>query len=562
MAALTVDDGRRACRTRSPTSRIPTRRTSSRTSSAVVGAMNDEAELDPGRRRGHRRHAGGRVAQPHRGRSLRRRRAPASPTSALERADLPDRAPPLGHDVLPVPLRPGPRPAHAPHLGGRPARRRRRRSTPSRRGGATTRASRTRGGTREATGGKIDAMHLTDVDGPQECLAILDQTFVNPGMLWTMSVPGLPRVPAAHRRPARRVRAPRAGAAAPAVGRARAAVGAEVAVPPARARRDRRRASRRQVRGDPPRPGAGAGLELQPHAHAPRRARRRSADPEQIGRDMLELVRQHVDRLVAFDVAQSARGRSPIVHVDYYELVDAPEAVMPTVFAGIGAGVDADGRASGSARGASDNPKGKRGKHEYALERLRPRPRHRRRGVRRLHRAVRHPERAERRVDDRRRRRWAACLDDLARRGRPASAQLRPGDGDTESDADLAVKMFGAVMGAYLTHLWAEPEHPAFLPSVGYHQMYGSPNPDTVYRNAADRRRGQVPDQRAPGHGARRHDHAVRRADRGRAADVRALRLRRPRRSTTTAPSRSCCQRGASGRAQATGGGSTRRCAR
>ena len=41
------------------------------------------------------------------------------------------------------------------------------------------------------TGGKIDAtFHLTDVDGPQECLAILDQTFVNPGLLWTMSVCG------------------------------------------------------------------------------------------------------------------------------------------------------------------------------------------------------------------------------------------------------------------------------------------------------------------------------------------------------------------------------------
>ena len=45
--------------------------------------------------------------------------------------------------------------------------------------------------------------------------------------------------------------------------------------------------------------------------------------------------------------------------------------------------------------------------------------------------------------------------------------------------------MFGSIMGAYLTHLWAEPDHPAFLPSVGYHQMYGSPNPDTIYRNAA-----------------------------------------------------------------------------
>ena len=56
--------------------------------------------------------------------------------------------------------------------------------------GVATRASRTRRLAATATGGKIDAFHLTDVDGPQECLAILDQTFVNPGLLWTMSVGG------------------------------------------------------------------------------------------------------------------------------------------------------------------------------------------------------------------------------------------------------------------------------------------------------------------------------------------------------------------------------------
>ena len=43
--------------------------------------------------------------------------------------------------------------------------------------------------------------------------------------------------------------------------------------------------------------------------------------PRQIGRDMLELVRQHVDRLVAFDVEQTEAG-SVLVHVDYYHLVD------------------------------------------------------------------------------------------------------------------------------------------------------------------------------------------------------------------------------------------------
>ncbi len=50
---------------------------------------------------------------------------------------------------------------------------------------------------------------------------------------------------------------------------------------------------------------------------------------------MLELVRQHVDRLVEFDVAQSAAGSDVLVHVDYYQLVEDPAAVMPAVFEAI-----------------------------------------------------------------------------------------------------------------------------------------------------------------------------------------------------------------------------------
>ena len=62
--------------------------------------------------------------------------------------------------------------------------------------------------------------------------------------------------------------------------------------------------------------------------------------------------------------------------------------------------------------------------------------------------------------------------DRLARGSRPGHA------------TDLAVKFFGNVMATYLTHLMADPDNPTFLPSVGYYQMYGSPNPDTVYRTA------------------------------------------------------------------------------
>jgi hypothetical protein len=70
-------------------------------------------------------------------------------------------------------------------------------------------------------------------------------------------------------------------------------------------------------------------------------------------------------------------------------------------------------------------------------------------------------------------------------------------------EADLAMKVFGTMMGAYLSHLSAGPDHPAFLPSAGYYSMYGSPNPDTVYRSALiddagqyliTGRRGSAPD--------------------------------------------------------------------
>jgi hypothetical protein len=82
---------------------------------------------------------------------------------------------------------------------------------------------------------------------------------------------------------------------------------------------------------------------------------------------MLELVRQHVDRLVAFDLAESASGTSRLVHVDYYELVDAPEGVMPRVFDAVGlAWTDEVEQRIRAWR--EENPKGKRGTHEYDLD--------------------------------------------------------------------------------------------------------------------------------------------------------------------------------------------------
>ena len=219
---------------------------------------------------------------------------------------------------------------------------------------------------REATGGKIDAFHLTDVDGPQECLAILDQTFVNPGLLWMMSVSGYfdhllhtADLVAAYEHHATVVKMLQWGAPP----RRWAlkwpchllALDAIATVHPE---------ARFVVTHRDPVQALASNCSLTQMLRA---GTSPSADPEQIGRDMLELVRQHVDRLVAFDIAQSATGDSHLVHVDYYQLVDAPEAVMPDVFAAIG--LDWTPEVDERVRvWRAENPQGKRGTHEYHLE--------------------------------------------------------------------------------------------------------------------------------------------------------------------------------------------------
>jgi hypothetical protein len=219
---------------------------------------------------------------------------------------------------------------------------------------------------REYTGGKIDALHLTDVDGPQECLAILDQTFVNPGLLWTMSAAGyldflLHRADlrAAYEYHARVLRLLQWGAP-PHRWTLKwpchlLALDAIASVHP--------EATFVVTHRDPVQALA-SNCSL---AHLLRSGTSPNADPMQTGRDMLELVRQHVDRLVAFDIAQSEAGTQRVVHVDYYELVDAPEAVMPAVFEAVGLewtpSVDERIRSW-----REQNPKGKRGTHDYALD--------------------------------------------------------------------------------------------------------------------------------------------------------------------------------------------------
>jgi hypothetical protein len=218
---------------------------------------------------------------------------------------------------------------------------------------------------RELTGGKIDAFHLTDVDGPQECLAILDQTFVNPGLLWTMSVFGYLEfllhdadLRAAYDHHARVLRLLQQGAP-----EQRWALKWPCHLLALDAIAEVHPEATFVVTHRDPVQALASNCSL---TNMLRTGTSPHADPDTIGRDMLELIRQHVDRLVAFDVEQEKLGTSRLVHVDYYQLVDDPAAVMPQVFEA----VELEWTAEVDERVRTwreENPKGKRGAHEYDL---------------------------------------------------------------------------------------------------------------------------------------------------------------------------------------------------
>lgn len=87
-------------------------------------------------------------------------------------------------------------------------------------------------------------------------------------------------------------------------------------------------------------------------------------DPHLVGRQMLDFVQRHIDRVMAF--ADSA-GDARVTHVDYYRLADNPAPVMAEVHAALG--IDTPAEVLGAvADWHRRNPKGSRGANPYALE--------------------------------------------------------------------------------------------------------------------------------------------------------------------------------------------------
>ncbi|MBW8784929.1 MAG: sulfotransferase [Novosphingobium sp.] len=95
-----------------------------------------------------------------------------------------------------------------------------------------------------------------------------------------------------------------------------------------------------------------------------RQARYAAVDPHRVGRQMLHFIRRHIDRILAFDSGPNA---SRVTHVDYYRLVAEPAAEMAQAYRGLGLEMP-DEVAAAIAAWRRDNPKGARGRNDYALE--------------------------------------------------------------------------------------------------------------------------------------------------------------------------------------------------
>ncbi|MGE0880290.1 MAG: sulfotransferase [Acidimicrobiia bacterium] len=218
--------------------------------------------------------------------------------------------------------------------------------------------------TENALSKKIAEIHLTDYDGPQECLAMLSQTFADPGAYWTYSVPTYfarlldtvdKRSAYEHhklvlqllqwKRPALRwvLKWPCHLVALDEI----------LAVYPD---------AKFIVTHRDPVKALASNASL---AHLLRSHTSSNADKHLIGAQMKDMIGTYIERLVAFDDLHAGTGR--VVHADYRQLVVDPVPVMSSVFAELGLEMSPDVQTN-VASWRRENPQNKRGVHTYALE--------------------------------------------------------------------------------------------------------------------------------------------------------------------------------------------------
>ncbi len=210
----------------------------------------------------------------------------------------------------------------------------------------------------------FDALHLVDLDGPEECHAFLEQSYAAAGLNNLLKVPGYfdalmdqVDMEAAYRVHKRQLqllqwRAPQPRWALKYPNHVIAMDAILAVYSDARfvmTHRDpvqtlasiaKMTFKLREVRSDAP------------------------VDPHEVGRHMLHFVRRHIDRIMAFTGGPHA---DRVTHVDYYRLLDDPAGAMVDVHAGLGIDSPEQVRAA-VAEWHRDNPKGARGANPYALE--------------------------------------------------------------------------------------------------------------------------------------------------------------------------------------------------
>ncbi|MET0370666.1 MAG: sulfotransferase [Sphingobium sp.] len=219
--------------------------------------------------------------------------------------------------------------------------------------------------TNEEDARKYKAMHLTDLDGPQECVGIMDQTFGNIGVLWRHEAPrfmdhllddiDLDECYRYHRQLLQLLQfgtAPRTWALKWPC-HLLALDSLKLTYPDSRLICTHR---------DPVRALA-SNCSL---GYLLRKGTSDNVDPHAVGRDIHRLTSIFIQNQLAFD-DRTAGTPQALIHVDYYRLVNEPEAAMVEVFDKLDREFTPEAR-RGVSNWRAENPQGKRGRHEYVLE--------------------------------------------------------------------------------------------------------------------------------------------------------------------------------------------------